>query len=195
MVYEASDNQSIANPEQQSSATKYSFDIENNSDGVTVYSGTKEVSYSGDSPNPGIALGDEFSLPVVGTLTCTKVRGSDEGNNSWTFTIEGSRTGSDSSGDDPQDASLPDDEVSVSYEINGSTVRTVDGEFIALRKSQTPITKKTFTVCSNSETLIATPGSTYQGGIAISESIIKETIKSNSVVTGSYYKHTIEVEA
>ena len=38
-------------------------------------------------------------------------------------------------------------------------------------------------------------GETYQGGIALSENIIKESTKVNGVETGSYYKHTIEVEA
>ena len=180
---------------QSSSDTKYSFGIEKNSDGVTVYSGTKEVAYSGDNPNPNISLGDSFSLPVIGNLTCTKVSGNDDGSGNWTFSIEGSRTGSSSSGGQQDTQHLPDDEVTLSYEINGSTVRTVAGELIALKRSETPILRKTITVYSASDSLIATIGNTYQGGIALSENISLETIKNNGIVTSSYYKHIIEVEA
>ena len=195
IVYEGSDSSGSSGSGQQETGTKYSFDIENNSDGVTVYSGTMEVAYSGSDPAPNINLGDTFSLPVVGALTCTKVRGSDDGAGNWTFTIEGTRTGGSSGEQGQDDSSLPDDEVSVSYELNGVTVRTVDGEFVALRRSQTPITKKSITVYTSSSEAVAVLGETYQGGIALSENIIKESTKVNGVETGSYYKHTIEVEA
>lgn len=197
IVYEATDDsESISDPEQQEASVQYSFDIETNSDGVTIYSGTKEISYHGDSPAPGISLGDTFSVPVVGTLICTKVSGSDDGSDNWTFIIEGSRGGNESSGSEGQeDTSLPDSEISLSYELNGVTVRTVDGNFVALRRSETPITKKSIIVYSNSENITAVPGSTYQGGIVVSENVVKETIKQDNVVISTYYKHTIEVEA
>ena len=54
--------------------------------------------------------------------------------------------------------------------------------------------KKTFTKYSDSADRITTPGSVYQGGIVLSESIIKETINSSYAVAKSYYKHTIEIE-
>ena len=102
----------------------------------------------------------------------------------WEITIEGSEA----------DASLPVSESSISYELNGSTVRSVSGEFIALRRSVHPITKKTFTVYSDSHEPISTPGEAYEGGIVTSENIVQETIKNNGVLSASYYKHSIEVE-
>lgn len=199
IVYEATDDsESISDPEQQGSKVQYSFDIETNSDGVTIYSGTKEISYHGNSPSPGIDLGDTFSVPVVGTLTCTKVRGSDDGADNWTFVIEGSRGGAESSGGEGQQggqSSLPDNELSTSYEINGVTVRTVTGDIIVLRRSENPITKKSITQYTDSENSITSPGGTYEGGIVISENVVKETIKNDNVVIRTYYKHTIEVEA
>ncbi len=198
IVYEATDDsESISDPEQQDSSVKFSFDIEANSDGVTVFSGTKEISYHGDSPAPNINLGDIFSVPVVGSLTCTKVRGSDDGAGGWTFVIEGSRGGAESPEGEGQQGSgaLPDSEISLSYELNGITTRTVDGEFIALRRSETPIKKTSITEYSTSQEPLATLGSVYQPyGIAISENVIQETIKKDNVVVSTYYKHTIEVE-
>ena len=102
----------------------------------------------------------------------------------WEITIEGSSSGS----------SLPDSESSITYELNGSTVRSVSGEFIALRRSESPITKKSITVYSDSPDPIAAPGSTYQGGIVTSENVIREAINNNGVRSASYYKHSIEVE-
>ena len=103
----------------------------------------------------------------------------------WEITIEGSSSGT----------SLPDPEASISYELNGSTVRSVSGEFIALRRSNNPITKKSITVYSDSFDPITSPGNIYKGGIVISENIIQETIRNNGIITAQYYKHSIEVEA
>ena len=55
--------------------------------------------------------------------------------------------------------------------------------------------RKTITVYNDSNEQIATLGDTYQGGIAISETIVKEDISVNGVVTSSHYKHDIEVQA
>ena len=190
VIYEAS-NETLSQ-EQQDSNIKYSLSIENNSDGITIYSGTKEFSCAGDVPVPDIEIGDKFSLPLVGELTCTKIQSSNNEPNLWTITIEGSRGGNDAGDDDEQE--LPENETTISYEINGSTVRSVAGEFITLRRSDTPITKKSITVYSASPDPIAAPGETYEGGIVTSENISKETIKNNGVVTATYYKHSIEVE-
>ena len=191
VIYEASnDAQSQELPDTN---IKYSLSIENNSDGVTIYSGTKEFSCSGETPTPDINIGDKFSLPLVGELTCTKILSSNNDANSWTVTIEGSRGGAET--DDDDEHGLPENETVINYEINGSTVRSVAGEFIALRRSETPITKKTITVYTSTIDALAVPGSTYEGGIVTSENISKETIKNNSVVTATYYKHSIEVEA
>ena len=103
----------------------------------------------------------------------------------WEITIEGSSSGT----------SLPDSETSITYELNGSTVRSVSGEFIALRRSNNPITKKSITVYSDSFDPITSPGNIYKGGIVTSENIIQETIRNNGIITAQYYKHSIEVEA
>lgn len=178
----------------QDSDAKYTLNIENNSDGVTVYSGSKETTYTGASPSVAINIGDTFTLPLIGEVTCTRIQTSNTEANTWSVIIEGSRGGS-SSGGSGETPSLPDTESVITYEINGSTVRSVAGEFIALRRSQTPITKKSITVYTSTVDAVATPGSTYSGGIVTSENITKETVKNNGVVTGSYYRHVIEVEA
>lgn len=178
----------------QDSDAKYTLNIENNSDGVTVYSGSKETTYTGASPSVAINIGDTFTLPLIGEVTCTRIQTSNTEANTWSVIIEGSRGGSSSSGSG-ETPSLPDTESVITYEINGSTVRSVAGEFIALRRSQTPITKKSITVYTSTVDAVATPGSTYSGGIVTSENITKETVKNNGVVTGSYYRHVIEVEA
>lgn len=178
----------------QEADTKYTLNIENNSDGVTVYSGSKETTYTGASPSVAVNIGDTFTLPLIGQVTCTRIQTSNSDTNTWSVIIEGSRDGS-SSGGSSETPSLPETESVITYEINGSTVRTVGGEFIALRRSQTPITKKSITVYTSTVTAVATLGSAYEGGIAISENITKETVKNNGVVSGSYYRHVIEVES
>ena len=188
VIYEGSTNSESSG--QSSSNTKYSFNIENNNDGVTVYSGSIEESYSGDTPNITLQIGDKFSIPFAGELTCTKIKANDEyddnGVHKWLVVCEGSRSGN--SGDESQN--LPDNEETISYEINGTTVRSIAGELIALRRSTTPITKKSITIYSTTATAIATIGTLYQGGIAISENISKENINNSSY----YYRHEIEVE-
>lgn len=195
VVYEAADNSQSGGVSE--AGVKYTLNIENNSDGVTVYSGSKEISCTGQSPVVNVAIGGTFTLPLIGDVTCTRIHSSNEGN-TWSVVIEGSRSGGSSSGgggEGGDDFSLPETETTITYEINGDTVRTVEGEFVALRRSNIPITKKTITVCTSTAEAVALPGTTYEGGIVTSENVIKETIKSNGVTTGSYYKHTIEVES
>ena len=192
IVYEGSNNSETE--QDTSSTTKYSLSIEKNSDGITVYSGSKEITCTGSAPTISLNVGQKFSLPLVGELICTRVHSTND-DDTWMVIYEGSRGGEDSSGGDGDDTSLPENETVINYEINGETVRTVAGELIALQRSNTPITKKTITVYNSNVAAVATAGSTYQGGIVLSENISKETIKNNGVVTGSYYKHVIEVEA
>ena len=179
VVYEGSDKS-------QDTDTKYTFSIEKNSDGITVYSGSKEITSTEETPTISVSVGEKFSLPVIGELTCTRVHLSNSEADTWSILIEGSRTSNNS---------LPETETVISYELNGTTVRSVAGKFIALRRSTTSITKKSITVYTDTMDAVASPGSTYKGGIVTSENIVKETIKNNGVVTGSYYKHTLEVEA
>ena len=177
--------------EQSNTNIKYTFGISSNET-----SGTMEVTNIGNSPSFSVDVGSNFNVPGVDNVKCTAIKGSDnyeDGVHVWTTTYEGVAVISD----DPEEqggSSLPENEISTTYEINGTTVRTVDGEFIALRRSSTPITKKTITIYNTSDSAISTPGGTYQGGIVLSENVIKETISKNDVTISSYYKHTIEVE-
>ena len=173
-----------------------SYSLEKSAEG---YSGS--ITLWEDSPVSPLNIGDTFTpVPNGPTLTINKISIKDsvigevagKTVRQWEITIEGSQAGNPS-GDDEQ--GLPNSETTITYEINGSTVRSVSGEFIALRRSQNPITKKSIVIYSNSDTAITTPGSTYEGGIVTSVNISKETIKNNGVVTASYYEHSIEVEA
>ena len=133
-------------------------------------------------------------MPLIGEVTCTRIQTNNTAINTWSVVIEGSRGGSSSDGSG-ETTSLPETEAVITYEINGSTVRSITGEFIALRRSLTPITKKSITVYTHTVDPVATPGSIYSGGIVTSENISQETVKNNGIVTGSYYRHVIEVEA
>ncbi len=170
---------------------KYSFSISSEEK-----SGTMEVVQKGNSPSISLNIGETFNVPGIGNVKCTAIKGNDSYNENgihvWTTSYEGVMY---SGGNDDENPSLPDTEITISYELNGITTRTVAGEFLALMRSSTPITKKTITVYNNSVSAISSPGGTYEGGIVLSENIEKETIKVNGVTTNSYYKHSIEVES
>ena len=194
VVFEASSN-SQEEEQSQDSSVKYSFNIERDSNGVIVCSGSKQFTIERNG-SIGHSIGGTVAIPFAGSLTCTKISGNDDENGNWVVTVEAS--GGDSSGqsgEDTGDTSLPDTETSISYEINGLTVRTVSGELIALKRSETPITRKTITLYTDSESSGHSPGGTYENGIITSISTSKEAIKSNNVVTRTYYRHNIEVEA
>ncbi len=173
-----------------SSDIRYNFTIEANEN-----SGSMEVINKGSAPAITLKIGDKFTIPGIGKVTCSKVNGSDDyddnGSHIWSVTYEGSTKVKNYDAD----SELPDNEETITYELNGITTRSVAGELIALRRSATPITKKNFTVYTNSANPVATIGSTYNDGIVLSESISHEVIKSDDVITNSYYKHDIEVES
>ena len=166
---------------------KYNFNIS-----AGEKSGSMEVTNTGNHPSITLDIGDTFNVPGIGKVFCSNVKGSDDyddnGVHVWTVIYEGT---------DKQQvsASLPETEIATTYEINGATVRTVAGEFVALRRSETPITKKSITLYQETDTAVTSPGATYEGGIVTSVNISKETIKNNGVVTATYYKHQIEVES
>ncbi len=166
---------------------KYNFNIS-----AEGKSGTMEVTNTGDTPSITLQIGYVFYVPGIDLVYCSNVKGSDDyddnGVHVWTVIYEGT---------DKQQvsASLPETEIATTYEINGATVRTVAGEFVALRRSETPITKKSITLYQETDTAVTSPGATYEGGIVTSVNISKETIKNNGVVTATYYKHQIEVES
>ncbi len=181
----------------QSHDIKYSFTIDKDGE-ASVSSGSMQVTNTGNEPVISTKVGETFNIPGLGDVTCTNITVSDEysdgGLHVWNVTYESksSSSASESSGGDT--SSMPEDELSVSYELNGSTAYTVSGDVLVLRRSENPIMKKSITKYTDSQIRLASPGSTYEGGIVLSESIVKETIKNNNVVTKTYYKHTIEIE-
>ena len=167
---------------------KYSFSVS-----AEETSGSMEVTNKGNAPTLSLEIGDSFNVPGLGSVKCTSIKASnsynENGVQTWSVTYEGyeSDSGNSSSSDN-------DSDETISYELNGITVRTVAGEFLALRRSTTPIKKQTFTITNNSANLITTIGGIYKGGTVTSENIVKETTKVNGVVTKTSYKHTIETE-
>ncbi len=178
-----------------------SHSLEKTSEG---YSGS--LTFWNDSPVSPYNIGDTFrptdnspDLTVENVTVKDNILGLFNGKllRQWEITVAGSNN---SSGGGV--SSLPENEIVITHEINGSTVRTVAGDLVVLRRSVTPIRKKTFTIYTRDDTAITTPGSFYDydnddivDGIVLSENISKETIKNNGVATASYYKHVIEVEA
>lgn len=177
---------------------QYSFVIEKNDEGIIKNSGSMEVINTGETPLFTVNVGEEFSVPGIGKVVCTKISGGDEytesGTHRWKINYDGAAVHVNKDEEDPA-ASLPDNEESVSYELNGITTRSVSGEFIVLRRSQSPIKRMSLTRYTSNNSMLTTIGTAYSDGIAISEQITKETIKSNDVVIGTYYRHDIEVEA
>ena len=181
------------------SNVKYTFLIEKGDDGITKRTGTMEVTNTGASPSISVQVGGIFTVPGVGIVTCTNVSGGDSytesGSHKWTVTYEGAKVEASSGGED--NPTLPESEEEVSYEINGTTTRSVSGEFIVLRRSTTPITKKSLTIYNTSAARLTTPGETYasSGCIAVSETVAREEHKVSGVTIGSYYRHELTLEA
>ena len=167
---------------------KYNFSVS-----AEETSGSMEVMNKGNAPTLSLEIGDSFNVPGLGSVKCTSIKASnsynDNGVQTWSVTYEGVTSSSNS-----DSGSSSSDDETISYELNGVTVRTVAGEFLALRRSTTPIKKQTFTITNNSANLITTIGGIYKGGTVTSENIVKETTKVNGVVTKTSYKHTIETE-
>ncbi len=168
-----------------------SYSLEKSSDNSRVIT-SGSLTYWSDTPTSTYSIGDDFRpVPEAPLMKVAKVSIKDSviGEHcglpvrQWQITVEGSN-----------DTSLPANEQSIEYELNGVTARTVDGEFVVLRRSSTPITRKSITVCTSTNTAVVLPGATYEGGIVTSVNIVKETTKINGADLGTYYKQTIEVE-
>ena len=146
-------------------------------------------------------IGDIFTIPLSEeiSLTCTKISTNnsydDLGLEVWTTIYEGKSTA-----DDDGTFELPDEEITdITHELNGVTVRTISGELIALRRSMTPITRKTLTAYSQSSEPVYSLGSENNGGLILSDKVVKETKEIRNSETGeietqTYYRHEIEVE-
>ncbi|MBQ7593258.1 MAG: hypothetical protein IJU48_02760 [Synergistaceae bacterium] len=191
------------------SQISYSVDIERNDDGESVYSGTMTVTQAFEPETPDATqidllyqIGDTFTIPLYEgiSLTCTKISTSnsynDYGLEVITTVYEGKLTA-----DEDGTFELPAEEITdITHELNGLTVRTIAGELIALRRSTTPITRKTLTAYSQSSEPFYALGSESNGGIVLSDKVIKETKEIRNSRTGKletqiYYRHEIEVEA
>jgi len=168
---------------------KYNFSVS-----ADETSGSMEVTNKGNAPTLTLEIGDDFNVPGLGSVKCTSIKASnsynENGVQTWNVIYEGVTSSGDSSS-----GSTSDSDETVTYELNGVTVRTVAGEFIALRRSQTPIKKGSYTVVNNSDSPLTSPGGDYKQMTVTSETIVKEITKTNGVVTKTQYKHTIEVES
>ncbi|MBR0315697.1 MAG: hypothetical protein IJQ99_02385 [Synergistaceae bacterium] len=171
--------------------TKYSFSY----DGENK-TGSMEVTSESSEPNIEHDIESTFTIPHLGQVKCTNVRTSggepideDKDLYLWTVTYEGFVVENDSS------SKLPEEETTTTYELNGITVRTVAGEFLALRRSQTPIKRQSIITYTRNDSAVASIGQSYKGGIAISENVVKEIIKVNGIKKTERYKHTVEVES
>ena len=183
---------------------RWTYEMSKDDNGLIHHRGSVELKNDGDAPAFGMGLGDTFgsklsSVPIeaMRALICTRVSASDEwtdkGVRRWTVTYDGAKVAPASG-----DSLVPTDtEETISYEINGRTTRAVDGTFVVLRRSSLPVTRRSLVRYSKEESggkNETTLGSAYEGGIAVSERVTKETIKENGVVIGSYWRHDIEVE-
>ena len=184
----------------------YSISVEKLENRDTLFKISIETINYGDAPEIKCSIGkgdsesseasSNFFADIPGVpapFTCTNYSYSDTFNELnlqvWTVVYEGFAIV-------PHEEEVDDDDlaISTSYELNGSIAYTVDGDIVALRRSETPITKSSITTYTDSADRITTPGDVYQGGIVLSESVMQETVKNNNVLIHSYYKHTIEIE-
>ena len=190
------------------SQVNYSVDIEKDDDDEIIYSGTMTVTQTIEPMNAVessgkflFQVGDVFAIPLIeGILfTCTKISTSnsydDLGLEVWTTNYEGK-----SNVEVAETFELPDEEITdLTHELNGITVRTVSGELIVLRRSETPITRKTLIAYSESSEPVYPLGSESSGGLILSDKVIEETkeilnSETGEVETQIYYRHEIEVE-
>ena len=183
---------------------RWTYEMSKDDNGLIHHRGSVELKIDGDPLVFEMELGDEFGkkltdVPIedMKILLCTRVSASDEwtdkGVRRWTVTYDGAKVAPASGG-----SLVPTDtEETISYEINGRTTRAVDGTFVVLRRSLDPVERRSLVRYWGEESgggNKTTLGSAYEGGIAVSERVTKETIKENGVVIGSYWRHDIEVE-
>ena len=175
----------------------YSISAENQDNGSILFKVSIESACRNDDPvllcQPGEDIEDVPGVPIPVTCNSYSCKDSHDEAGVYIWTVVYDCTGIYWPGGE-QESTLPDDEVSVSYELNGTTVRTVDGELLVLRRSEYPILRKNIVTYSTSGSPLTVPGDSYKGGVALSESIIKETVTVDGSVKSSHYKHTIEVE-
>ena len=166
---------------EDSGTVRYSHSTERDSNGVLSTTVSKQYSVTAENLAAVPNVGDSFSIPnLAGTFTCTKVTKDNDSSNLWTVTLEGASSEA-GGGDDDGTSNLPENEISTSQEINGLTARSVSGEFIVLRRSETPITRKNITLYTETEKTIFSVGSEYEGGIITSISTSKETVNYPSL--------------
>ena len=94
VVYDCTDA-----PQEQttSSNVRYSINIEKNSDGVVVYTGTKEIT-SDSEPTTSTNIGDKLTFPLIGSVPCVRIYSNNNDNGTWTLVIECSSESESGSG-------------------------------------------------------------------------------------------------
>ena len=186
--------------------TGYSVNAEETDTGEISFMASVISVNGGETPALLVDIGESLEFPGISVpLVCSSYKlsdGTDEFKRYiWTVSYECSAT--IATGADNE--TLPQEEQQdIAYELNGSTVRSIAGELIVLKRSETPIIKKTIITYSESATPVYSIGSECYGGIALSDKVTKETKEvlqtnaqdgTSSITTFTYYRHEIEVEA
>ena len=121
VTYEGSDNPEQIQDDDALPETKYSLSIEKDNDGDIQKSGSMSVVNTGNAPVFNVSVGDNFSVPGIGQIKCTKVSASDDysnsGNHRWTVNYEGVIAGS--SDDNPDE---PDINAKYSFSIDNESL-------------------------------------------------------------------------
>ena len=185
--------------------TDYSVNAEENDTGDISFTASVTSVNGGEAPAILANIGEAIDFPGVSVpLVCNSYKfsnGLDEfKRHVWTVIYECSASVPAES----SSTTLPQEEqLDTTYELNGSTLRSIAGELIVLRRSQTPITKKTVIAHSLTSEPVYLIGSECYGGIALSDKVSKETKEiiqmneidgTSSITTLTYFRHEIEVE-
>lgn len=173
--------------EPQEATVKYTFSIEQQDNGITVISGSMTVSNSGDAPVFSVNVGEQFIVPGIGYVVCTRINGENESEGKWSTTYDGAKT-------DVTSVELQKDTEDISHELNGIAQRDVSGKFVVLKRSNIPIMTKSITKYTSSNSFLTAIGDAFAGGIVLSERIVREVVMVGNVEVGAYYRHDIEVE-
>lgn len=186
--------------------TTYQFAIDKQESGLQMLSGSINAGNFGSAPIFSYNIGDELTIPGLNkTGKCTNISGGSQYINSnsskavdgklcrWnmTYSFAGAYT--------EYEEDKTDKFLSASFGLNGVTARAVDGEFVVLRRSSTPIEQRSLTRYKKDGefTPITSIGAQYpanSGFYVTSERIVKEEIKVGGVLIETLYRHDIEVE-
>ena len=149
-----------------------------------------------------VLIGPDYSFPTT-SFRCDSVKVSDDmvslengRRRAWLVTI----TGTEKSADQPSTSgSAFRRSLTVSKSINGESVRTINGSYLILRRSTTPIAQLELTAYSKSETPPVRVGGTYSAGGAtftiVGTSASEISVEENGQLIDKIWQHTITGEA